>query len=66
MDHAEMKRALDRAKGSTIEERLLHHSKNCVEGELLRETVQELLSLRNRLAMAEVEITRLEREQYRA
>lgn len=61
-----MKRALDRAKGTTIEERLTHHAVNCVEGELLRQTVVALLDLKTRLKMAEAEINRLEREYYRA
>jgi hypothetical protein len=65
MDADEMKRVMDRAKAGTMEERLTRHAVNCVEGDLLRETVVALLDLRVRLQMAETEIRRLEREQYR-
>jgi hypothetical protein len=61
-----MKRVLDRAREGTIEERLTRHAVNCVEGELLLKTVDELFSLRQRLEDAQSEIRRLEREQYRA
>ena len=60
-----MKRVMDRARQGTMEERLTNHALNCVEGDLLRETVVTLLNLRVQLKMAEQEIARLEREQYR-
>jgi hypothetical protein len=65
MDAEEMKRVMERARQGTMEERLTKHADNCVEGDLLRETVVALLKLRMQLQMAEQEIRRLEREQYR-
>jgi hypothetical protein len=65
MDAEEMKRVMERARQGTIEERLTLHALTCNEGDLLREAVVMLLNLRVQLKMAEQEIGRLEREQYR-
>lgn len=58
-----MRRVLDRARQGTMEERLTKHALNCVEGELLLETVAELNSLKQRLAYALEDVRRLERTQ---
>lgn len=63
MDADEMRRVLDRARQGTMEERLTKHALNCVEGELLLETVAELNSLKQRLAYALEDVRRLERTQ---
>ena len=63
MDAEEMKRVLDRAREGTMEERLTKHAVNCVEGELLLQTVRELHSLKQRLENALEDVRRLERTQ---
>jgi hypothetical protein len=63
MDHEEMKRVLDRARQGTMEERLTKHAVNCVEGELLLQTVAQLNSLKQRLEAALEDVRRLERTQ---
>jgi len=58
-----MKRVLDRARQGTMEERLTKHAVNCVEGELLLQTVAQLNSLKQRLEAALEDVRRLERTQ---